>query len=329
MTIFELLSSTRMGTSSFPTLLGRMQADNITWASRSFNIFGPSLTHSMSWIFWALLDRWSPGTNTFHTFYGKIGIPLLDIQKIGGLPSSGEFYDECNPSNKMLGSKHIPQATIDLYDLILALSTKPTFQAWMANFIILVPNHPNSNAEVHPYVLTYRMGDNLIAEPYESRRFGHQFGYGQHCPQNVDTRYQDGLSLIALFQYWQRMHHYNTGARLITGIANGSGLLDHFTKNLSVDFIRSGKTANPRQSKGMLSSLVEDGFSRSVEFPSNESFSQHGPTSFSSLDDLESFMSLLPSIEAIHNLFNNGIFVKGSGFLQTKESKRRRDFLAV
>ncbi|KAL3527646.1 hypothetical protein ACH5RR_012302 [Cinchona calisaya] len=182
LTILEPLSFSRFGTLSFPTLLGRMQGDNITWAFRSFNIFGQSFTRSMSWIFWvkftlheykealklvkiykavelslfsyprginvfkALLERWSSSTNTFHTLYGGIGISLLDIQKIGGLPSSGEFYDECNPSNEMLGSKHIPQATIDLYDLNQALGAKPSFQAWIDNFIILILNHPNSNA---------------------------------------------------------------------------------------------------------------------------------------------------------------------------------------
>ncbi|KAL3525064.1 hypothetical protein ACH5RR_013436 [Cinchona calisaya] len=314
-------------------------------------------------IFKALLERWSSGTNTFYTLYGEIGISLLDIQKIGGLSSSGEFYDECNPSKEMLGSKHIPQTTIDLYDLIQALGAKPTFQAWIDNFIIPILNHPNSNAvglqnlkdfpfecrrdyprntilaaflsywlsgfpllsmrseiirpktffmpgkmtqgqiydlatpalahlyrqlgnisnlirdslpsrftyntalelftnsiefsfrpyvnfsegrdlkeydpqdgdssllyqtfslflAIRPCVLTYRMGDNLIVEPYEASHFGHQFGYGQHFSQNVDTRCRDGLSLIALLQYWQRMHRHNTGACLITSITNGRG----------------------------------------------------------------------------------------------------------
>ncbi|KAL3513849.1 hypothetical protein ACH5RR_026566 [Cinchona calisaya] len=102
--------------------------------------------------------------------------------------------------------------------------------------------------------------------------------------------------------------------------------LDRFTKDLSMDFIRSGKTIDPRQSKGMRSSLVEDGLIHSVEFSANESSSQHGPTTFGSLDDIESFMSSLPSTKDIHNLFDNGVFVKGSGFLQTKRTKNEKRF---
>ncbi|KAL3522813.1 hypothetical protein ACH5RR_015647 [Cinchona calisaya] len=161
-------------------------------------------------------------------------------------------------------------------------------------------------------------GDNLIAKPYESSRFGRQFGYGQHCPQNVNTRCRDGLSLIALLQYWRRMHRHNTGARLITGIANGPGLV-----TLSY---ATCKTIDPRQSEGMHLSLVEDRLICSVEFFVDESSAQHGPTIFGSLDDFESFMSSLPSTKDIYNLFDNGVFVEGSGFLQTKRTKKVKRF---
>ncbi|KAL3516172.1 hypothetical protein ACH5RR_023074 [Cinchona calisaya] len=73
----------------------------------------------------------------------------------------------------------------------------------------------------------------------------------------------------------------------------------------------------------MRSSSVEDHL---VEFPTDESFSQHGPTTFSSLDDLESFMSYPPSTKDIYNLFDNGVFVKGSGSLQTKKTKEVKRF---
>ncbi|KAL3533383.1 hypothetical protein ACH5RR_006904 [Cinchona calisaya] len=72
----------------------------------------------------------------------------------------------------------------------------------------------------------------------------------------------------------------------------------------------------------MRSSLVEDGLNRSVEFFADESSSQHGPTTFGSLDDLESLMSSLPSTKDICNYFDNGVFVKGNGFLQTKRTKK-------
>ncbi|KAL3509683.1 hypothetical protein ACH5RR_029084 [Cinchona calisaya] len=76
----------------------------------------------------------------------------------------------------------------------------------------------------------------------------------------------------------------------------------------------------------MHSSLVKYGLIRSVEFPSNESCSQHGPTTFGSLDYLESFMSSLPSTKDIYNLFDNGVFFKGSGFLQIKRTKKAKRF---
>ncbi|KAL3537835.1 hypothetical protein ACH5RR_001201 [Cinchona calisaya] len=57
----------------------------------------------------------------------------------------------------------------------------------------------------------------------------------------------------------------------------------------------------------MRSSLVEDRQIRSVEIPIDESSSQHGPTTFGSLDDLESFISSLPSTKDIYNLFDSGI----------------------
>ncbi|KAL3523141.1 hypothetical protein ACH5RR_015975 [Cinchona calisaya] len=56
----------------------------------------------------------------------------------------------------------------------------------------------------------------------------------------------------------------------------------------------------------MRSSLVEDGLIRSFEFHTDESSSQHGPTTFGFLDDLESFMSSVPSNKGIYNLFYRG-----------------------
>ncbi|KAL3516173.1 hypothetical protein ACH5RR_023075 [Cinchona calisaya] len=70
---------------------------------------------------------------------------MIATQKIGGLPLSGEFYDDCNPSNVILGSNLIRQAILDHYSLLRTLGAKPTFQAWINNFIIPIPNHPNSN----------------------------------------------------------------------------------------------------------------------------------------------------------------------------------------
>ncbi|KAL3498277.1 hypothetical protein ACH5RR_041009 [Cinchona calisaya] len=102
--------------------------------------------------------------------------------------------------------------------------------------------------------------------------------------------------------------------------------LDRFTKDVFVDFIRSCKTIEPRKSEGIRSSLVEDGLIRSVEFFADESSAQHGPTTFGSLGDFESFMSSLPLTKDIYNLFDNGVFVKGSGFLQTKRTKKVKRF---
>ncbi|KAL3514712.1 hypothetical protein ACH5RR_027429 [Cinchona calisaya] len=44
-----------------------------------------------------------------------------------------------------------------------------------------------------------------------------------------------------------------------------------------------------------------------------------------SSDDLESFMSSLPSSKDIYNSFNNDVFVKGSGFLQMKRTKKGKE----
>ncbi|KAL3538217.1 hypothetical protein ACH5RR_001583 [Cinchona calisaya] len=75
----------------------------------------------------------------------------------------------------------------------------------------------------------------------------------------------------------------------------------------------------------LMSRPVEDGSIRSVEFPSDESSSQHGPTTFGSLDDLESFMSFLPSTKDIYNLFDSSVFIKGSGILQTKRNIKGKE----
>ncbi|KAG9450164.1 hypothetical protein H6P81_010129 [Aristolochia fimbriata] len=42
----------------------------------------------------AFLDAWSPKTNTLITCQGELSITLLDMDRIFGLPISGQFYDE-------------------------------------------------------------------------------------------------------------------------------------------------------------------------------------------------------------------------------------------
>ncbi|KAL3520011.1 hypothetical protein ACH5RR_018160 [Cinchona calisaya] len=499
--------------------LSRIGAEQLPGANRIYEAIELSLfSYSQDPnVFKALLEKWSPSTNTFHTFYGEFGISLVDLQKIGGLPLSGEFYDECNPSNEILGSNLIPQATLDLYSLLRALSAKPTFQAWINNFIIRIPHHLNSNTvdleEIEDFPFEYRRdysrntilaaflaywlsrfplssarsetirsetflmlaiyiprtysckdlsypnapllslirdspptrfnyytapklfrnsikfsfahiaGDNLKVEPYEPSHFGRQFGYGQHCPKDVDTRCRDNCDSVTIFypqvskkvtnnptskktsakkhlleptenevddlflsKFYEHLDRFTKDLsvdyirsdktidpRQSEGMRSSlveDGLihsvefptdksssqnspttfakkrlleptekevddlflskfyerLDRFTKDLSVDYIESGKTIDPRQSEGMHTSLVEDELIHSVEFPIDESSSQNGPTTFGSLDDLESYMSSLPSTKDIYNLFANGVFVKGSDFLWTKRTKKVKRF---
>ncbi|KAH7838033.1 hypothetical protein Vadar_021226 [Vaccinium darrowii] len=45
-------------------------------------------------VFKALLERWSPDTNTFHASYGELGFSLWDLHRISGLPILGEFYED-------------------------------------------------------------------------------------------------------------------------------------------------------------------------------------------------------------------------------------------
>ena len=43
-------------------------------------------------------EHWCSATNTIHTARGEMSLSLRDLQKIGGLPIQGKFYDEVVPS---------------------------------------------------------------------------------------------------------------------------------------------------------------------------------------------------------------------------------------
>ncbi|KAL3502428.1 hypothetical protein ACH5RR_036877 [Cinchona calisaya] len=264
----------------------------------------------------------------------------------------------------MLGSKHIPKATIHLYDLIQALGAKPTFQAWINNFIIPISNDPNSNAvglqklEDFPFecrddyphntmlaafLACWLSGFTLPSLRSETIHLGTFFLAGKMTQGQI---YDLATPILAHLyrQLWHISNAKKLGQLLVSKKATNNPalkkslakkcllepienelddlflskfyeLLDRFTKDLFVDFIQSDKTIDPRQPEGMRSYLVKDGLIHSVELFADESSAQHGPTTFASLDDLESFMSSLPSTKDIYNLFDNGVFVKGSSFL--------------
>lgn len=45
----------------------------------------------------AFCEAWCPGTNSLHTARGEVSIGLWDLRSLGGLPITGEFYDEVTP----------------------------------------------------------------------------------------------------------------------------------------------------------------------------------------------------------------------------------------
>ena len=55
---------------------------------------------------------WCPKTNTFITSFGEVGISLWDLRCIGGLPITGELYEEYVPPNSELYSTDAYPATL-------------------------------------------------------------------------------------------------------------------------------------------------------------------------------------------------------------------------
>ncbi|KAL2943450.1 Tropomyosin [Bienertia sinuspersici] len=64
----------------------------------------------------AFCESWCPTTNTLHTQLGELSISLWDLYKLGGLPISGEIYDETVPPYDYFlardkdGDRVLPQA---------------------------------------------------------------------------------------------------------------------------------------------------------------------------------------------------------------------------
>ncbi|KAL2922485.1 Tropomyosin [Bienertia sinuspersici] len=79
----------------------------------------------------AFCESWCPTTNTLHTQLGELSISLWDLYKLGGLPISGEIYDETVPPYDYFlardkdGDRVLPQACDFLFAAYHYLAKQP------------------------------------------------------------------------------------------------------------------------------------------------------------------------------------------------------------
>ncbi|KAL3519920.1 hypothetical protein ACH5RR_018069 [Cinchona calisaya] len=135
------------------------------------------------------------------------------------------------------------------------------------------------------------------------------------------------------------MHRHNTRTHLITGIANGPGLVtlsyatwwrdNRYSVLMFRPQLRKKATNNPALKKSSAKKRLLEPSEKEVDdlFLSKfyewlDCFTKDLSVDFIRSDDLESFKSSLPSTKDIYNLFDNGVFVKGNSFLQTKRTKK-------
>ncbi|KAL2894557.1 Serine/threonine-protein phosphatase 7 long form-like protein [Bienertia sinuspersici] len=124
----------------------------------------------------AFCESWCPTTNTLHTQLGELSILLWDLYKLGGLPISGEIYDETVPPYDYFlardkdGDRVLPQACVFLFAAYHYLAKQP---------------ESKKGVSAQQWVKHWYNGEILYASPVKRQRNSNSVPKHTHNPDGV------------------------------------------------------------------------------------------------------------------------------------------------
>ncbi|GKV14738.1 hypothetical protein SLEP1_g25562 [Rubroshorea leprosula] len=132
----------------------------------------------------ALIEVWSPSTNTFLTSVGEVGISLLKMRDIFGLSIRGAYYEEVIPSYKEL-TEDLPPYCLLLFKAFTTIvqrenSERVTYADWLDFWSNRNPPYVDpltSKRYLDMSELKYDGNRNVISVPKLDRPLKWTFGY--------------------------------------------------------------------------------------------------------------------------------------------------------
>ncbi|GLT87266.1 hypothetical protein SLE2022_053570 [Rubroshorea leprosula] len=153
----------------------------------------------------ALIEVWSPSTNTFLTSVGEVGISLLEMRDIFGLSIRGAYYEEVIPSYKEL-IEDLPPYYLLLFKAFATIvqrenSERVTYADWLDFWYNHNPPYADplkSRQYLDMSELKYDGNGNVISVPKLDRPLKWTFGHERKLRGVLEQWDRLGMLAIAL-----------------------------------------------------------------------------------------------------------------------------------